>query len=103
MPNCEPSQRQPPLCGCRPKPSCRFSNNWTMVLHRGGVQLWASFVLHGFAEGVGSGPITSIDIEFDEATEQTMVDALVRLDEVGDLIDGEVTHDEIVRLIDSLT
>lgn len=36
-------------------------------------------------------PITPIDIEFDEAAEQTMVDAVVRLDELGDAIEGKVT------------
>ena len=67
------------------------------------IQLWASFVLHGFAEGVGRGPIRPIDIEFDEATERQIVEAIARLDEIGDLVDGEVTRDEIRDLIASLS
>jgi hypothetical protein len=66
------------------------------------VQAWASFMRRGFVEGVADGPIQPIDIEFEEAWEDAISAAVSRLDEIGDVIDGEVTAGEALDLLQLL-
>lgn len=65
-------------------------------------QAWASFVRRGFVEGTGGGPIRPIDIEFEDAWEDAISAAVSRLDEIGDMIDGEVTTGEALDLLQLL-
>jgi hypothetical protein len=58
-------------------------------------QAWASFMRRGYIESsAASGPIEPIEIEFEEAWEDAISTAVSRLDEIGDLVDGEVTTGE---------
>jgi hypothetical protein len=67
----------------------------------GAAQRWASFVLRGYVAG-GSGPIEAADIAIEPDHEQAIVDVLVRLDELGDRIDGRICTAENDDLIASL-
>jgi len=65
-------------------------------------QLWASFVQKGFAEGAFDGPIRPLQIDWMIEHEDAIAEALSRLDELGDVIDGTIDASEIRSLIDSL-
>jgi len=65
-------------------------------------QAWASFVRRGFVEGAASGPIQPLDIEFEDAWEDAISAAVSRLDEIGDVIDGEVSTGEALDLLQLL-
>lgn len=56
----------------------------------------------GFVEGTADGPIRPIEIEFEEAWEDAISAAVSRLDEIGDVIDGEVTAGEALDLLQLL-
>jgi hypothetical protein len=64
-------------------------------------QAWASFVRWGFVLG-GRGPIAPIDIDYEEACEEAIVEAIGRLDEIGDLVDGDVSPAEVLLLLQLL-
>lgn len=64
-------------------------------------QIWASFMMYGYVAG-GRGPITPLDIDYEEEWEDAIATAISRLEEIGDLIDGEVTKDEALKLIQDL-
>jgi hypothetical protein len=66
------------------------------------VQHWASFMKRGYITGKRAGKITPLDIPYDQAHEDTIVEALTRMDEIGDLIDGELAAGEIAELIERL-
>jgi hypothetical protein len=68
---------------------------------RASAKEWASFVRRGYLRG-GRGPIRPLDIEYDPARELAMVDAIGRMDELGDMIDGTIGADELIQLIRSL-
>jgi hypothetical protein len=59
---------------------------------------WASFVRRGYIGGSG-GPVVPVRIDYEEAYEDAMVEAVGRLDEIGDLIDGTVDEAEISVLL----
>ena len=65
-------------------------------------QAWASFVRRGYVAGHGVHPVRPLDIDFDGACEEEIAAAVSRLDEIGDLVDGEVTTDEILDLLQLL-
>jgi hypothetical protein len=65
-------------------------------------QAWASFVRRGFIANRSKGPIRAVGIEYEAAWEDAIVEAVGRLDEIGDIIDGEVTDDEALSLIRGL-
>ena len=65
-------------------------------------QLWASFVRRGFAASADQGPIRPLRIDYEEKHEDAIVEAIARLDEIGDLIDGNIGRSEIADLIDGL-
>ena len=72
------------------------------------VQQWASFVRRGYfanpdgQPGPATQPIAPIDIEYDLSFEDQIAEIISRLDEIGDLIDGEVTDAEIAIMLQSL-
>ena len=66
------------------------------------VQKWASFVRWGLVAN-SQGPIRPIEIDYEPLLEDLIAEVIARLDEIGDLIDGEVPEDdEITIMLDSL-
>ena len=66
-------------------------------------QAWASFVRRGFVEGSGERqPILPLVIEFETTWENAISQAVSRLDEIGDVIDGQVSSDEVTGLLRNL-
>lgn len=65
-------------------------------------QRWASFVRRGYIAGRSRSPILPIEIKYESEAEDAIVEILARLDEIGDVVDGEVTEDEIRQMIASL-
>jgi hypothetical protein len=65
-------------------------------------QAWASFMRRGFVEAVVDGPTQPIDVEFEAAWEDAISATISRLDEIGDMIDGEVTTGEALDLLQLL-
>jgi hypothetical protein len=64
---------------------------------------WASFVRWGFAGHEHRGPLTPLSIEYEQAYEVQIADVVARLDEIGDVIDGEVPDGpEIAAFLESL-
>lgn len=71
------------------------------------VQQWASFLRRGITANEGGEPmvrqpVKSIDIEYEPKFEDAIVEVISRLDEIGDLIDGEVTPGEIETRLSTL-
>jgi hypothetical protein len=67
----------------------------------GEAQAWASFVRRGYVRGQGS-PIAPIDIDYEKACEDAIVEAVARLDEIGDLVDGDLSPAEVLLLLQLL-
>lgn len=65
------------------------------------VQQWASFVRWGFLPQ-DTGPGRPIAIDYDPLAEDRIVEVIARLDELGDLVDGELEDNELVEMIGSL-
>jgi hypothetical protein len=63
------------------------------------VQAWASFVRRGYISGSGPGPVTPIPIDYDVHDEDRIAEAIARLDEIGDLIDGNPSPGEVRSLL----
>jgi hypothetical protein len=66
------------------------------------VQAWASFVGAGFVANRSPGPIRPVEIDFEDAWEDAIATAVSRLDEIGDVVDGEVSEGEILDLLQLL-
>ena len=65
-------------------------------------QAWASFVRWGSVPTAAGGITESLDIDYELARDEQIADAVSRLDELGDVIDGEISDDEAFELIHSL-
>jgi hypothetical protein len=66
------------------------------------VQAWASFMRRGYVEGSHSRGIRPIDIEYEPIAEDAIVEAISRMDELGDAIDGSMSIEEIDALTTAL-
>lgn len=67
------------------------------------VQSWASFMRRGYiARPEVCLPIQPLEIEFDNTCEDAISETVSRLDEIGDVVDGEVTSSEILDLLQLL-
>ncbi len=66
------------------------------------VQRWANFVRWGSVPASTGVGLHSVDIAFAPEREDAIATALERLDELGDLIDGQVDSDEIDDLLTNL-
>jgi len=64
-------------------------------------QAWASFVKRGYIP-TGRDAISPILITYDANREDEIVEAIARLDELGDLLDGTLDDDEIRQLLEQL-
>jgi tetratricopeptide (TPR) repeat protein len=58
-------------------------------------QQWASFVRCGFAPSASSDPIRPLPIDYPAEYEDDIVEVVGRLDELGDIIDGEIGPEEM--------
>ena len=67
------------------------------------VQQWASFVRRGYVAGAGRGPIKPIEIDYQRSCEDEIAEVIARLDEIGALIDGVPSDDEVVAMLCSLS
>ena len=66
-------------------------------------QRWASLMRFGYRDDARApGPVRPVDIDFEQAKEDEIVEAVARLDELGDLVDGELHAPEIDELIAAL-
>ncbi|SDJ37928.1 hypothetical protein SAMN05444157_3083 [Frankineae bacterium MT45] len=66
-------------------------------------QRWASLVRWGFIAGQsGSEPTGPIDIDWELKYEDEIAEAVGRLDELGDIIDGTIDQDEVSYLVNML-
>lgn len=68
------------------------------------VQQWASFVRRGFIAGAARSAVRPIDIEYDTCDEDLIVEIIGRLDEIGDMVDGEVDdneREEMLRILEA--
>lgn len=77
------------------------------ALHEGSIsaedaQLWASFVRRGYIPGGDTTPILPIDIAFENEFEELIVTAVARLDELGDVVDGDLESSELAALLAGL-
>jgi hypothetical protein len=66
------------------------------------VQRWASFVRRGYVAGRRDGSVLRLNISFESAHETAISEAVARLDELGDLVDGVLREGEIDELIANL-
>ena len=65
----------------------------------GQAQRWAAFMMNGHGRVKGSAPIEPLGIEYDPEREEEIADAVARLEEIGDLIDGELPSEEETRVL----
>lgn len=85
--------RLPPLTISRPA-LAKVLKSWRSGhCNADDVQQWASFVRRGYIAGI-RGAVRPIDIEYDALDEDLIVEIIGRLDEIGDMIDGEVSDNE---------
>jgi hypothetical protein len=70
------------------------------------VQRWAALLRWGFVSSTAGGTRRSLgvelDIEYEAEYEDAINEALARLDELGDIIDGEISDSEAFDLIRAL-
>jgi hypothetical protein len=65
-------------------------------------QQWAELMRWGLVSGQAGDASERFDIEYEEARESAIVEALARLDELGDIIDGELRPGEAAELLRAL-
>ena len=65
---------------------------------------WASFIRWGSFMSPESERIRSVDIniEYDPSFEDEIIEIIGRLDEIGDIIDGEVNKDEVESMLKTI-
>jgi hypothetical protein len=62
---------------------------------------WAPFVKRGYIS-TDQAPVRFVDVPYQADREAAIVDAISRLDELGDLVDGTIDEDELLHLIERL-
>jgi hypothetical protein len=65
-------------------------------------QRWAALMRRGYVSDSSSTLTAQIEIEYDLQHESAIVEALARLDELGDIIDGELRPGEAAELLRAL-
>lgn len=63
------------------------------------VQAWASFVRRGYVAQTASAPVHAIVITYEDALEDEIVEAVARMDELGDPVDGRISAEEGAELL----
>jgi hypothetical protein len=63
-------------------------------------QHWASLIRRGYLNGDSSmGGIKPLDIEYEGAYEDAIVEAVARLDQIGDSVEGDIPEEAEIRLL----
>jgi hypothetical protein len=65
-------------------------------------QQWASFVRRGYVSKPADGAVKPIAIDYELQFEDAIVEAIGRMDEIGDAVDGKLDDEEIQGLLDEL-
>lgn len=65
-------------------------------------QGWASFVRRGYVANRARGPVRPLEIAYEEVWEEAISAAVSRLDEIGDVVDGDVARGEVLELLQLL-
>lgn len=65
------------------------------------VQQWASFIRRGYFGSVVAHR-RPIDIQYEPAAEDRIAEVISRLDELGDLIDGEIADNDLAEMIEGI-
>lgn len=65
-------------------------------------QRWASFMRWGYVASTPGRGGTDVDIEYEAQYEDAIIEAIARLDELGDLIDGDLRPGEADQLLAAL-
>ncbi len=63
------------------------------------VQQWASFVRRGYIAGTKTSAIEPINIDYEVSHEEQIAEIVSRLDEIGDIVDGNISDDELAAMI----
>jgi hypothetical protein len=102
------------------KVSPEQSQSWAFFIRHGFIGHWQSqpitdevhseyerpgsrlLAIHEAVSDEHTGPIRAIDFEYDVSTEDSIADAIARLDDIGTEIDGEITESEITELLRNL-
>ena len=66
------------------------------------IQLWATWIRHGFLPNHGAGPIKPVDIEYESEHEELINEVTLRLEELGEVVDGEISSNELSAMISQL-
>lgn len=66
------------------------------------VQRWAPFMRRGYIAGAHTGPIRPLQIHYESRAESAIGEVIARLDEIGDVVDGEVSDAEITAMLATL-
>lgn len=67
------------------------------------INLWASFLFHGVCGKIGSEFMEEIDVEYECKYADEISEAISRLEDLGDLIDGTISNQEVTSLINSFS
>jgi len=63
------------------------------------VQQWASFVRRSYIAGTKTSAIEPINIDYEVSHEEQIAEIVSRLDEIGDIVDGNISDDELAAMI----
>ena len=68
------------------------------VTRRDEVQRWAEFIRWGHLPGTSGPRLSNLEVYYEPEAEDAIVEAIGRLDELGDIIDGELRPGEAAEL-----
>jgi len=66
------------------------------------VQQWASFVRRGYIVGAKTSAVEPINIDYEVSHEEQIAEIVSRLDGIGDIVDGNISDDELAAMIHTL-
>lgn len=62
-------------------------------------QRWASFMRRGYVSNRDLDAIDPLDVSYEEVHEDEIADVVSRLDELGDLVDGDLSDEDLVEIL----
>ena len=62
------------------------------------VQRWAEFIRWGHLPGTAGPRLSNVYVDYEAEAEDAIIEALARLDELGDIVDGELRPGEAAQL-----
>lgn len=63
------------------------------------VQPWASFLRRGYVVGGVNTSLRPINFDYESQYEDEIVEVVGRLDEIGDMVDGDLSRQEVSNLL----